>query len=370
LTSALTIEDKFYTVQAARQELDDLLTSMVALDGSDLHITAGSPACMRINGSLDAAPGREKLSANDTDLLVRSMLSTALWDKFEATHELDTAYTIAGVSRFRVNVFQQRGAVGAVFRAIPYQIKTLSDLGVPETVEQFSRLQRGLVLVTGPTGSGKSTTLASLIELANQSRSGHIVTIEDPIEYLHKHGRSLVNQREVGTDTDTFASALRHVLRQDPDVILVGEMRDLETTSVAVTAAETGHLVFATMHTQSAAQTVERLIDMYPPYAQQQIRSQVSTCLQGVVSQALLPSRDGQGRVLACEVMIATAAIRNLIREGKPHQIPSVLQSSGDLGMFSFDQHLAILYRDDHISMNNALEVAHDPNEFRRLARI
>ena len=368
--TTLTIQDEFPTIQAARRTLDDLLTLMVEQEGSDLHITAGSPACMRINGSLDPIPGHQKLSANDTDMLARSVLSTALWDKFESTHELDTAYTIPGVSRFRVNVYQQRGAVGVVFRAIPYKIKTLAELGVPSTVEQFSRLSRGLVLVTGATGSGKSTTLASLIELVNQSRSGHIVTIEDPIEYLHKHGRSLVNQREVGTDTETFATALRHVLRQDPDVILVGEMRDLETTSVAVTAAETGHLVLATMHTQSAAQTVERLVDMYPPHAQQQIRSQISTCLQGVVSQALLPRRDGTGRVLACEVLIATAAVRNLIREGKPHQIPSVLQSSGDLGMFSFDQNLATLYREDLISMNAALEVAHDANEFRRMARI
>ena len=267
-------------------------------------------------------------------------------------------------------MFQQRSAVGAVFRSIPHRIVPLHELGIPESVERFARLHRGLVLVTGPTGSGKSTTLASLIDKANQSRAGHIVTIEDPIEFLHSHGRCLVNQREIGSDTESFASALRHVLRQDPDIILVGELRDLETTSVAVTAAETGHLVFATLHTQSAAQTVERLIDIYPADQQSQIRAQVSSCLQGVVTQALVPRADGQGRAVVCEIMMATTAVRNLIREGRPHQIPSFLQSSGDLGMLSFDQHLAALYREDAITMNTALEVAHDANEFRRLARI
>ena len=226
------------------------------------------------------------------------------------------------------------------------------------------------MLVTGPTGSGKSTTLASLIDLANETRTAHIVTIEDPIEYLHRHKKCLVNQREVGSDTDTFASALRHVLRQDPDIILVGELRDLETTSVAVTAAETGHLVFATLHTQSAAQTIERLIDIYPPHQQAQIRTQVSSALQGVLSQALAPTKDGLGRALISEVMIATPAIRNLIREGKAHQIPSFLQSSGDIGMISFDQDLAVKFREEQISMNDALDLAHDPNEFRRLARV
>jgi twitching motility protein PilT len=368
--SLLLTEENYPTLSAAKRELDDLLTLMVERDGSDLHITAGSAACIRVNGALAPVEGRIVLSPNDSDMLVRSILSATLWEKYERTQELDTAYTIPGLSRFRVNVFQQRGAVGAVFRAIPHRIRPLPELGVPAAVEQFARLPRGLVLVTGPTGSGKSTTLASLIEVANQTRSGHIVTIEDPIEFLHKHNKCLVNQREVGSDTDSFATALRHVLRQDPDIILVGEMRDLETTSVAVTAAETGHLVFATLHTQSAAKTVERLIDIYPPHQQQQIRSQVSTCLQGVLSQALLPRKDGSGRTVVCEVMIATAAIRNLIREGKPHQIPSFLQSSADVGMISFDQHLATKFREDAISISSALEVAHDPNEFRRLARI
>ena len=366
----LNTTENYPTLVAARHELDDLLRATVAAGGSDLHVTAGSPACARVNGALHPLPGRAGLTPNDTDMLVRSVLSAAHWEKFEQTQELDTAYTIPGLSRFRMNVYQQRGAVGAVFRAIPYAIKPLHELGVPDSVERFARLPRGLVLVTGPTGSGKSTTLASLIDRVNQSRDGHIVTVEDPIEFLHSHGRCLVNQREVGSDTDSFASALRHVLRQDPDVILVGELRDLETTSVAVTAAETGHLVFATLHTQSAAQTVERLVDIYPAHQQAQIRAQISSCLQGVITQALVPRSDGTGRVIVCEVMFATTAVRNLIREGRPHQIPSFLQSSGDLGMLSFDQHLASRFREDLVSMNTALEIAHDPNEFRRLARI
>lgn len=368
--SMLMTEENFPTLSLAKRELDDLLRLMDEKGASDLHITAGSAARIRVNGSLVPVEGRVKLTPNDTDMLIRSILSAAVWEKFESTQELDTAYTIPGVSRFRVNVYQQRGAVGAVFRSIPHRIRSLSELDVPDAVERFARLQRGLVLVTGPTGSGKSTTLAGVIDKANQTRAGHIVTIEDPIEYLHRHGKSLVNQREVGSDTASFGVALREVLRQDPDIILVGELRDLETTSVAVTAAETGHLVFATLHTQSAAQTVERLVDIYPVEQQQQIRSQVANCLAGVVTQALVPRSDGKGRVVVCEIMIATAAIRNLIREGRPHQIRSFLQSSRDLGMISFDQHLAQRFQENLVSMNTALEIAHDPNEFRRLARI
>lgn len=368
--SVLLSAENYPTLSSAKHELDSLLALMVERGGSDLHITAGSPARIRVDGSLLAVEDRPLLTPNDTDMLIRSILSAAVWEKFEINQELDTAYTIPGVSRYRLNVYQQRGAVGAVFRSIPHRIRSLHELDVPDAVERFARLQRGLVLVTGPTGSGKSTTLAGVIDKANATRAGHIVTIEDPIEYLHKHQKSLVNQREVGSDTATFGSALREVLRQDPDIILVGELRDLETTSVAVTAAETGHLVFATLHTQSAAQTVERLVDIYPVEQQQQIRSQVANCLQAVVTQALVPRNDGKGRIIVCEIMIATAAIRNLIREGRPHQIRSFLQSSRDLGMISFDQHLAERYSEDLISLNTALEVAHDPNEFRRLARI
>jgi twitching motility protein PilT len=257
-----------------------------------------------------------------------------------------------------------------VLRTIPHTIRSLAELGLPPDIERFAHLPRGLVLVTGPTGSGKSTTLASLLDVANKTRESHIMTIEDPIEYLHTHGRCVVNQREIGVDTDDFPTALKHVLRQDPDIILVGELRDLETTATAITAAETGHLVLATLHTQSAAQTIDRLIDIFPAHQQQQIRAQLSNCLQGVVTQALAPTRDGRGRTIVCEVMVATAAIRNLIREGKVHQIPTFLQSSADLGMISFDQHLALRFNEQLVSKSVALELAHDPNEFKRLARL
>ena len=366
----LTAIDGAFSMHEAKRELDDLLTLLVERGGSDLHITAGIAPCFRINGELRPLEGRDRLLPVDTETLIRSVLSDALWNRFEATQELDTAYALPGVSRFRVNVYRQRGAVGAVMRAIPHKIRGLEELGLPQSVENFAHLARGLVLVTGPTGSGKSTTLASLLDVANQARAAHIVTIEDPIEYLHRHGKSVVNQREVGSDTADFAVALKHVLRQDPDIILVGELRDLETTSVAVTAAETGHLVLATLHTQSAAQTIDRLIDIYPPHQQQQIRAQLANCLQGVVTQSLAPRKDGMGRTIVCEIMVASSAIRNLIREGKVHQIPSFLQSSADVGMISFDQHLAMRYTDQLISKSTALELAHDPNEFKRLARI
>jgi twitching motility protein PilT len=353
-----------------KQDLDQLLTDLVKLGGSDLHITAGIAPCMRVNGALEPVPNRAKLLPADTEAFMRSILSDAQWDRFLTHQELDTAYALPGVSRFRVNVYRQRGAVGAALRSIPHNIRGLEELGLPHSVENFAHLPRGLVLVTGPTGSGKSTTLASLLDVANRTRSGHIVTIEDPIEYLHSHRKCVVNQREVGSDTADFSIALKHVLRQDPDIILVGELRDLETTSVAVTAAETGHLVLATLHTQSAAQTIDRLIDIYPPHQQQQIRAQLANCLQGVVTQALVPRKDGSGRTIVCEIMVATSAIRNLIREGKVHQIPTFLQSSAEVGMISFDQHLAQRFGEQLIGKSTALELAHDPNEFKRLARL
>jgi twitching motility protein PilT len=352
------------------QELHDLLCLTVRSGGSDLHITAGIPPAVRVHGSLRPLEGHPMLSPSDTEVLVRSVLTEDQWERFDKTNELDFAYAVPEVSRFRVNVYRQRGSVGAAFRSIPHIIRNLSELGLPLDVDRFAHLPRGLVLVTGPTGSGKSTTLASLLDVANRTRAAHIMTIEDPIEYLHAHAKSVVNQREVGSDTSDFATALRHVLRQDPDIILVGELRDLETTSTAITAAETGHLVLATLHTQSAAQTIDRLIDIYPSHQQQQIRAQLSNCLQGVVTQALAPTKDGKGRTVVCEVMVATSAIRNLIREGKVHQIPTFLQSSAELGMISFDQHLAQRYAEQLISKGTALELAHDPNEFKRLARI
>jgi twitching motility protein PilT len=350
--------------------IEDLLRLTVAHGASDLHLTAGIPPCIRVHGSLQPIEGYEMLSPVDTAAMMGSILTGEQWERFERTHELDTSYSIEDLSRFRVNVYQQRGSVGAVMRTIPHNIRNLAELGLPPDIDRFAHLPRGLVLVTGPTGSGKSTTLASLLDVANKTRSAHIMTIEDPIEYLHDHKRSVVNQREVGEDTADFATALRHVLRQDPDVILVGELRDLETTAVAITAAETGHLVLATLHTQSAAQTIDRLIDIFPAHQQQQIRAQLANCLQGVVTQALAPKRDGTGRTIVCEVMVVTPAIRNLIREGKVHQIPSFLQSSGDLGMISFDQHLAQRYGDQLISKATALELAHDQGEFKALARL
>lgn len=353
--------------QSGTAEIDRLLTMMVEQGGSDLHITSGIAPCVRVDGSLRPMDGEPALYPADSERLIRSLLNPGQWAKFEEDSELDTSYAIPSVSRFRVNVYRQRGSVGAAFRSIPHRIRHLAELGVPDAVEQFAHLPRGLVLVTGPTGSGKSTTLASLLDVVNRTRSGHIVTIEDPIEYLHRHGTCVVNQREVGSDTADFATALKHVLRQDPDVILIGELRDLETTAVAITAAETGHLVLATLHTKSAAQTIDRLIDIFPHSQQQQIRSQLANALEGVVTQALLPRRDG-GRTVVCEVMVSTPAIRALIREDKVHLIPGYIQSGSDVGMIGFDQHLAEQYRNQIVTKHTALEMAQDADSFRQLA--
>src|SRR6478735_7025688 len=350
--------------------LDQLLAQTVAMGGSDLHLTVGIAPCVRVDGSLRPLPGWPNLRPEDTQQLVRAALNDEQWQRFARDHEMDTSYGLSGVSRFRLNAYRQRGSVGAAFRVIPYTIPRLEDLGLPLSIEHFAHLPRGLVLVTGPTGSGKSTTMASLLDVANRTRTGHIMTIEDPIEYLHNHQKCLVNQREIGIDTANFGVALKHVLRQDPDIILIGELRDLETTSVAVTAAETGHLVLATLHTQSAAQTIDRLIDMYPAHQQSQVRVQLANCIQGVVTQALAPRKDGKGRVPITEVMVATPAIRNLIREAKTHQIPTVMQSSSGLGMITFDQCLANSFNELLISKQTGLDLAQDPAEFKRLARI
>jgi twitching motility protein PilT len=347
--------------------LDQMLVSLVESCGSDLHLTVGSPPMIRVDGSLRPLPGYGKLNSADTALLTRAAVSAEQWASFQRDHEMDFAHSIVGVSRFRGNLYVQRNSCGAVFRAIPHQIKPLDELGMPESVARFAHLPRGLVLVTGPTGSGKTTTLASLLDLANRSRAAHIITIEDPIEFLHPHKRSLVNQREVGTDTETFPQALKHALRQDPDIILVGELRDLETTATALTAAETGHLVLATLHTQSATQTIDRVIDIFPPHQQLQIRAQLAASLQGVVTQALTPRADGKGRSVICEILTATPAIRSLIREGKSHQIPSFMQAGGNDGMLSFDQHLAEKVREGIVSLQAALEICHSPEELKRL---
>ena len=298
---------------------------------------------------------------------LRSILTETQAERFDSELELDIAYTISANARFRVNMYQQRGAIGAAFRLIPTEIKSLVDLGVPETVSQFASLPRGLVLVTGPTGSGKSTTLAALIDLVNKTRADHIMTVEDPIEFLHGNQKSLVNQREVGEDTHSFEAALKHVLRQDPDVILIGELRDLETISVALTAAETGHLVFATLHTQDAPQTIDRIIDVFPPHQQGQVRAQLAATLRGVVCQTLVKKASGKGRVVATEVLIATPAVANLIREGKTFQIASAMQAGGDLGMHTMDRHLADLANAGVISQRAAIDKAQDVEGIKQL---
>jgi len=348
--------------QAPTVEPDpDLLNALVVLlklNGSDLHVTVGAQPSIRLDGGLRAVEGSTKWMQGKVTSALFSLLTVEQRAEFDRELELDFAYT-AGGARFRVNYYQQRNSVGGAFRLIPREIKQLAELGVPDSVARFAQLPRGLVLVTGPTGSGKSTTLAALIDLVNSTRSDHIVTVEDPIEFLHRHKKSLVNQREVGHDTHSFAAALKHVLRQDPDVILIGELRDLETVSVALTAAETGHLVFATLHTQDAAQTIDRVIDVFPPYQQGQVRAQLAATLQGVVCQTLV-KKVGGGRVVATEVLVTTPAIANLIREGKTYQIASTMQAGRALGMFTMDQHLAELVNSGTITRQSAVEKAQD----------
>ena len=347
--------------------LDDLLIELLARGGSDLHVTTGAKPTIRLHGHLIPMDSHPELTPPVIQRMMYSIITQKQRERFEEVWELDFAYAVPGRARFRVNLYRQRDALGAAFRIIPFEIKPLEALGVPPSVHNFAMLPRGFVLVTGPTGSGKSTTLASIVDLANRQRSDHIMTVEDPIEFLHSHRKCLVNQREVGEDTHSFANALKHVLRQDPDIIMVGEMRDLETISVALTAAETGHLVFATLHTQDAAQTIDRVIDVFPPYQQQQVRVQLAGALQGIVCQTLLRTADGKGRVVAVEVLIATPAIRNLIREGKTHQIPSALQAGAKFGMISMDQSLAELVKKRTITYEQGLEKCHHAEDFNRL---
>jgi twitching motility protein PilT len=334
---------------------------------SDLHMTIGAPPTIRLNGSLMPIEGFPDLTAAVLQKMLFAIITQKQRERFEEELELDFAYSVPGRARFRVNIYRQRDAIGAAFRLIPYEIKKLEDLNMPPSIANFAMLPRGFVLVTGPTGSGKSTTLASLVDLANRSRRDHIMTVEDPIEFLHQHRSCLVNQREVGEDTHSFQNALKHVLRQDPDIIMVGEMRDLETISVALTAAETGHLVFATLHTQDAAQTIDRIIDVFPPHQQQQVRVQLAGALQGIVCQALCKTADGRGRVAATEVLVATPAIRNLIREGKSHQIYSALQAGAKHGMQTMDQQLAELVLSGRISYEVGLEKCHHTEDFAHL---
>jgi len=343
------------------------LQEVVASRASDLHVTANSAPMLRVDGGLRAAPGTEVWDRDRVKNALYTLLTDDQKARFEEALELDFAYTVSANARFRVNFYQQRDSIGAAFRLIPTEIKSLKSLGVPTSVARFATLPRGLVLVTGPTGSGKSTTLAALIDLVNETRTDHIVTVEDPIEFLHNHKKSIINQREVGHDTHSFNNALKHVLRQDPDVILVGELRDLETISVALTAAETGHLVFATLHTQDAPQTIDRVIDVFPPHQQDQVRVQLASTLQGVVCQTLVKKASGEGRLVATEVLITTPAVGNLIREGKTYQITSAMQAGRDLGMHTMDQHLAELVNAGKITREAALEKAHDVAGFDRL---
>jgi twitching motility protein PilT len=347
--------------------INDLLELVIQWGGSDLHLTASSPPVIRVHGDLRPITDIPVLNGSQIRQMVFSILAQKQREKFENELELDTSYALPGRGRFRVNVFLQRDSVGCVMRAIPYEIADFDQLGIPPAVKPWAYLPRGLILVTGPTGSGKSTTLASLIDIVNRERAVHIMTVEDPIEFLHMHKRSLINQREVGEDTHSFAAALKHVLRQDPDVILVGEMRDLETISTALTAAETGHLVFATLHTQDAPQSIDRVIDVFPAHQQQQVRVQLAAALQGICTQQLVPTIDGRGRAVCCEVMVATPAIRNLIREGKTHQIYSMLQAGGKYGMVTMDMSLAQLVRGHRISLDAALERCANEDDLRRL---
>jgi twitching motility protein PilT len=347
--------------------VSELLEIVLERGASDLHLTAGAPPTIRLHGDLFRLVDYPILSPRALQGMIYAILPQKMRERLEGELELDMSYALPGKARFRVNVYYQRDSIGAAFRLIPYEIKTVESLGLPSVVSDLARYPRGFVVVTGPTGSGKSTSLAGMVDIVNRERSAHIMTVEDPIEFLHKHQQCIVNQREVGSDTHSFAQALKHVLRQDPDVILVGEMRDLETISTAITAAETGHLVFATLHTQDAPQTIDRIIDVFPPHQQQQVRVQLATTLQGVVTQQLLQTADGRSRAVACEVLICTPAVRNLIREGKVHQIYSIMQAGGRFGMQTMDQALANLVKEGKISQQLAYERSHDPEELNRL---
>lgn len=344
----------------------DIVRDGVEKKASDIHITVGVPIIYRINGILTKI-GEEALTPQMTEKMVKDILTdTQLKDLMEKG-ELDISYSAPGIARFRVNIYKQRGSFCLAIRIIPLNIPTMEELGIPPVARDLALMPRGLVLITGPTGSGKSTTLATMIDLINQEKNCHILTLEDPIEYLHRHKKSIVNQREIGNDSGSFASALRAALRQDPDVILVGEMRDLETISIALTAAETGHLVLSTLHTLGAAKTVDRIIDVFPPYQQQQIRIQFSTVIQGIISQQLFPRTDGKGRVAAFEVMIATSAIRNLIREEKTHQIDTVIQTGAQYSMQTFDNSLLSLYRKGLIDKDTILTQASNPDIIKKI---
>jgi twitching motility protein PilT len=362
---AVTAEAPGQAVEAPH--IDDLLWIMINRGGSDLHITVGSPPGVRLRGDIVPIEDQPILTPRDTQAMILNLLSEEQRKRFETELELDFAYSIPGVSRFRANIFQQRNSMGAVFRVIPLAIPSMESLGLPKVCKYLSERPRGLVLVTGPTGSGKSTTLAAMVDHINDTRPCHIITLEDPIEFMHKNKKAYVNQREVGEDTHSFADALKRVLRQDPDVILVGEMRDLETISAAITAAETGHLVLATLHTTGGPATVDRIIDVFPPHQQQQVRMQLSNALEGVLSQVLLRSTDGKSRVMAMEIMLGVPAISNLIREGKTHQMTTIIQGGAQLGMQTLDQHLKTLLQGGRVTYEEAMGKAQNPKELAQM---
>lgn len=347
--------------------IDDLLRDLVGREASDLHIKAGEPPVMRVHGDLMRAD-YPPLSGEDVTTLLFGILNEDRRERLRSFKELDLSYNVEGVSRFRVNMFWQRGKIGAVFRVIPFNVKTIDQLHLPQVCKRLALLPRGLILVTGPTGSGKSTSLAAMINHVNRNKRAHIMTVEDPIEYVHADDHSIINQRELATDTHSFADALKHVMRQNPDVILVGEMRDLETIQLAITAAETGHLVMSTLHTVDAAQTIDRMVDVFPPEQQAQVRTQLSVTLQAVISQTLLPTKDGKGRVAAFEVMIATPALRTLIREGKTHQLYLDIQTGAEHGMQTLDGSLLNHLRDGTIDYEHALAKCSNAAEFQRRA--
>ncbi|MEK6600006.1 MAG: type IV pilus twitching motility protein PilT [Deltaproteobacteria bacterium] len=356
------------TEQRKMPTLQDLLKVMIDKGGSDLHITAGSPPRIRVNGKLLPLEQLPPLTPVDTKQMAYTVLTDAQKHTFEEGNELDFSFGLKGLSRFRGNLFVQRGATGGVFRTIPFKIKTFQELGLPPIVEELSKKPRGLILITGPTGSGKTTTLAAMINKINEEREDHIMTIEDPIEYLHPSKKALVNQREVGADTSSFKKALKHVLRQDPDVVLLGELRDMETIEIALTVAETGHLCLATLHTNSCVQTINRIVDVFPANQQPQIRAQLSFVLEGVMSQLLIPTADGKSRVMALEVMVPNSAIRNLIREDKVHQIYSQMQvGQAKFSMQTMNQSLLLLCQRRLISLDEAIGRSSDPDELRQM---
>ena len=347
--------------------IDALLRELVERDASDLHLKSGKPPIMRIHGQLHRVH-EHTMTVEEHNELLFSVLNEERKEKLMTFKEVDLSYYVPGAARFRVNMFWQRGQLGAVFRVIPYRIRTIDDLGMPQVCKKLSLLPRGLILVTGPTGSGKTTSLAAMIDHINLNKRSHVMTIEDPIEYVHQDKTAIINQRELGTDTHSFADALKHVMRQNPDVILVGEMRDLETIQLAITAAETGHLVFSTVHTVDAAQTIDRIVDVFSPDQQPQIRTQLSVTLQGVVSQTLLPTKEGDARIAAFETMVVTPSIRTLIRDGKTHQLYLDIQTGGELGMQTLDGCLLQLLKEKKIDYEHALAKCSAPQEFVRRA--